>query len=233
MKYILILSSVMLLGCNKHEDIELEIITKEINYLDIDFSNHMDYFLDNELAPQKSRTILLYKLTNHSNKSYYFNIDSYHNDLKYDFKMIDKAYVRIMNTKNEYQKPHVSIPSKDGFPTDEDMYKQYLNYNRYSANNYGLERLHSNFVIHPNETLYFEWFLILPFIDFIEDINYTYKLDTSQEYFADVLIHSDTIKWREILSRTDIKNIEENGYKIYNGTLESKNKIPIKFNKPD
>ena len=87
----------------------------------------------------------------------------------------------------------------------------------------------NNFIIHAHEALYFEWFIVLPFGNMLEDINYSVKLDSTKKYYAEILMHSDTIHYKKAISRTDLKTIQENGYKIFNGTIRSKNRIPIIF----
>lgn len=137
---------------------------------------------------------------------------------------INSGYIDIYDNKGNYQKPRVSLPSVIGLSTEE-LYKKSLDYNDmrvYLENG-------KNFIIHPNETLYFEWFVVLPFGHLLEEANYMVNLDPKQKYYAEILVHSDSAKYKECISRTDLKTIEHNGYEVFNGTIRSKNKIPVVF----
>lgn len=218
--------SVLLVGCSCEKEIELEILTKEINCLDIEASEFTEYLKLDGLAPNGARTVIQYKITNNGNKTYYFNIDNYKNNLKYSHIMIDRAFLSI-EYNGESQSPKLRQPSSE--MSADDFYLKYLNYNDYLSYKRGVGKS-KNFILHPKETLYFEWFVILPYGNVLETTNYTIDLNSSKEYSASVFIHSDTINYKKILSRTDLKTIEDNGYEIYNGTIKSKNRIPIVFN---
>lgn len=235
MRYIWALLIVFLLSCNSQkQDIELEIITKEINCFNIpnDADTHTEYLKHiyneyNTEVPESSKTILVYKLTNNTNKTYYFNIDSYENNLMYEYIKVDNAFLGIYNSNGEYQKPKVGIPTKGA--DEAYYYKEFLDYSSYLDYTHGVGEENRNFIIHPNETLYFEWFVILPFGNLIEDANYNVFLNSTKEYYAEILMHSDSINYKNILSRTDIKTIDENGCEIYNGTIKSINRVPVVF----
>lgn len=232
MKYLFILLSAILTGCNSQETsdgLELEILTKEVKYKNVAMNDYPKYIQANDVPIEVARTVITYKLKNNSGKTYYFNLDELNFDrsrekFKYEHIKINTAYIDIFDDKGNYQKPRVSLPSLGGFSTEE-LYKKSLNYDDrrvYLDNG-------KNFIIHPNETLYFEWFVVLPFGHLLKEANYGVELNPKQNYYAEVLVHSDSLNYKDIISRTDLKTIQENGYEVFNGTIRSKNKIPVVF----
>lgn len=225
MKSSLIFLFIVLAGCSPQNSLELEVLTKEVNCKNVKLENYSNYMKMDTAAVEESRTILVYKLTNNSNKTYYFNLEDHNDDFRYKYIKIDKAFVAIYDSYGEYQKPHTASPSA-GFE-EKDLYAEYLNYNYRGR----LHDTNQNFIIHPHETLYFEWFIVLPFGNLLEDVNYSLVLDSKKKYYAEVLMHSDTANYKKSISRTDLKTIQDNGYEIFNGTIKSKNKIPVVFSK--
>jgi len=151
------------------------------------------------------------------------NLDDCEGDFKYRYIKINAGHVAIYDSNGKYQKPHTSSPS--GGDSQKMLYLKYLNYNYC-----GLSHDNSqNFIIHPHETLYFEWFIVLPFGNVLEDINYSVVLDSKKKYYAEVLMHSDSTNYKNSVSRADLKTIQDNGYEIFDGTIKSKNRIPIVF----
>ena len=60
----------------------------------------------------------------------------------------------------------------------------------------------------------------------IEDRNYCFKLDKKKQYYAELMMQSDSTN---IVSRVDKQTIKSNGYKVFHGIIKSKNKVPIKI----
>lgn len=221
MKYIILFAAIVLTGCNTKNDLELEIINKDINYLKVERSKYVDFITSDDEAPENSRTIIVYKLTNNSNTTYYFNVDAYEDRLKKNFIKMNNALVGISGENKDYVEVKISRPSLDFEPKY--LVDDYLKYD-------SPRQLPSrNFIIHPNETLYFEWFIILPFGNLIEGTDYSISLDTKENYFAEILLYSDGINYKNNISRTDLKTIQENKYEVFNGFLTSKNRIPVVF----
>lgn len=223
MKKISFVFFILIAGCGSQDNLELEIVTKSLNCKDVGLSQCPKYMKMDTLAVKDSRTVVTYKLTNNTKKTYYFNLDDYDEYLHYSFINLNNACLAIYDSNGNYQKPHVSSPS-GGFDRGQ-IHSEYLGY-QYRGR---LHATNSNFIIHPNETLYFEWFVVLPFGNLSEDLNYSVVLNPKKKYYANILVHSDTTNYKLSLSRTDLKTIEDNGYEIYRGTITSKNKIPIIF----
>lgn len=223
MKIVYVFILILFAGCSSQNNLELDILTKVVNCKDLKLDSYPKYMKMDTIAVPESRTILVYKLTNNSNKTYYFNLDDYNDDFRYKFIAINKAHLAIYDSSGNYQKPRTALPS-GGFEENR-LYSEYLSYNYRGK----LHDNNQNFIIHPHETLYFEWFIVLPFGNILEDINYSVVLDSNKKYYAEVLINSDSTGYKKSISRTDLKTIEDNGYEIFNGTIRSKNKIPIIF----
>lgn len=100
-----------------------------------------------EPAVEESQSIIQYKLTNNTDKTYYFNVDNFRR-LNYELISIKHGYVKIYSENNIYQKPKLSIPSMGLTKKDREM--EYLKYNTY------YNMTDRNFTIHAGETLYFE-----------------------------------------------------------------------------
>lgn len=226
MKYLHIFFLLFLTGCNNDNDnLDLEIISKKLNYIVVEPNEYYNY-MTNSIKLKKSKTIIVYKLTNNSDKSYYFNLDSYNENLEENAVKISRSFVSIIDNSNNKVKVYNSSPTGNTFSQNNYKKMILLDYHNHSliSNN--------NFIIHPKETLYFEWFIILPYGNFLEEHNYQVNLDKNQKYFAELLLYSDGVNYKKQISRTDLKTIEENGYEVYNGVIKSKNKIPIVFNNP-
>ena len=75
--------------------------------------------------------------------------------------------------------------------------------------------------------MFFEWFVNLPYGNDMQNAHV--ELDKNKKYYAEMVMFSDSINYKKSVSRTTLKTIKENNYKIFHGIIKSKNKIPIKF----
>jgi hypothetical protein len=224
--YKLILFTI-LSSCTKGQELELEIITKEINSLKIKSENYDNLMtnVDSIYSERfnKAKTIIVYKLKNYSSKTYFFNIEAFEKKLsELNSIKIDKAYLNIIDSKENIIKVNKSISSR--FLSSEEI--------RFELMNYDFKYYHKNrnFIIHPNETLYFEWFIVLPFGTIIEQPVSFVNLDPNKKYEVELQMTSyNSNEAQKYLSRTELETIRENGYEIFDGTITSKNRIPIKF----
>jgi len=209
----------VLFSCNSGKTIEVETISNHINALNVKQSNYgPEYIKYDALAIEDSRTLLTYKITNYTDKTYYFNVEGYQKlAAKPEYIQINNALLVITDKNGMPVVPKVSCPSISYDPAW--LYSQYLGYK------YPLDYKKNNFIIFPNQSLYFEWFVVLPFGNLLEGVNYSVILDEQKKYFAQILIGSTSN--RKYISRTDLRTIEENNYEIFDGILTSKNKIPV------
>lgn len=83
--------------------------------------------------------------------------------------------------------------------------------------------------IHPNEELFFEYPIFLKSWKEYDGNRLGFaNLSTDKKYFCKISISSDSLNYKNVLPRDVLKTIEVNKVKVYNGLLESKNKVPIK-----
>jgi hypothetical protein len=83
-------------------------------------------------------------------------------------------------------------------------------------------------IIHPGEIKFFSYYKTLPiFLDNM-DSYYMYKFSKNENYHFQISIKNNADTSRKNLNINQAKEIEANGYSIFNGTINS-NKIPIKF----
>lgn len=212
----------MLLSCEQDEksELELTLLSKEINCLKV---NPVDYwkFIDaTDLAPANSKTVLRYKLENHSDKTYYLNIDNYNKELENNNIKADKIFLLVSDSIGNV------VNAKGRQPTSENLKDilmlQYLNQK-------SLNLPSKNFTIHPKEILYFEWFTILPFGNILETTNYQIKLNYDKKYFSEIVLASDSTNYKNRISESDLKTIKQNHYIVFHGKIKSVNKVPIIF----
>ncbi|KOS06965.1 hypothetical protein AM493_13685 [Flavobacterium akiainvivens] len=220
MKYLTLLFAIVLFGCKNTGTLELEILTKQVNALNVSPDKYKEYRLEYTSAPKGAQTVITYKLTNNSDTTYYFNLNNFNSRFEKDYIKMDRAFVGIKDNKGELVKPKGREAT-----WGVDFVANYLGYSHYEQYD------KKNFIIHPGETLYFEWFIILPFGNIIEHTNYQVVLDSKEKYYAEIELDSDGTDYQNKISRTDLKTIRDNGYTVFNGTITSKNKIPVVFNK--
>lgn len=211
MKYLLLLLSVIMCGCigHKKDDFELEFLNDEINSLVVEPSEYLRYLKIDTPAPIKSQTILRYKLTNNTEKVYYFNVDAYTYDMETQYVKLACAWVGFKDSEGKFSLVRAREPYRDYVPED--------------------SKKTNNFVIHPNETLYFEELLVLPF-GTLKDVNYSTILDSKKQYMSEMIIYSDTLNSKHLIPRADLQTIKHNNYEVFQGVIRSRNKIPVKFN---
>lgn len=85
------------------------------------------------------------------------------------------------------------------------------------------------FFIHPKEKLFFKQYLNLTDSMRYEDTRFNYAhLKNNMKYSSKFFIPSDSSNYKSELPNDILKTIEANNVKVYNGIIESKNKVPIK-----
>ncbi|MDV6169237.1 hypothetical protein R1T16_12450 [Flavobacterium sp. DG1-102-2] len=81
--------------------------------------------------------------------------------------------------------------------------------NQYFDNNLNPYQSKNSIIIHAHETLYFEWFLVLPFGTFAEDIRYYIDLDKTKSYYSEFYIYSDGHDYANKISKPDLQTIKK------------------------
>ena len=221
-KLILIIISLMMFACEQQEksELELTLLSKEINCLKVNPVDYWKFINTTELAPVSSKTILKYKLENHSDKTYYLNIDNYNEDLENNNIKADKIFLLVSDSSGNFVNAKGRQPTSENFSNI--LILQYLNQK-------SLNLPSKNFIIHPKETLYFEWFTILPFGNILETTNYQIKLNYDKTYFSEIVLVSDSTNYKNKISVSDLKTIKQNHYNVFHGKIKSVNKVPIVF----
>lgn len=221
-KLMIIILCSTFISCEQNEkaELELSLISTEVNCLKVNPADYWKFINATESAPQNSRTILKYKFENHSDKAYYFNIDSYNNEFENSNIKVDKTFLLVTDLNGNL------VNAKGRELTSESLsdilISEYLTHK-------SLNIPSKNFIIHPKEVLYFEWFTIMPFGNIVESTNYQIKLDYDKQYFAEIVLSSDSTNYRNIISKSDLKTIDKNHYNVFHGKIKSINKVPIVF----
>lgn len=228
--YLVLFIYYLCICCTPKRGVEIEMINDTINSLHLD-SNKTNTFISDSLYRKKGKNIIRYKITNHDSKIYYFNLkmNSYFSKNIIGIG-INKGFINFFDKHNVNVKTIGFLPSK--FTECKDSFWEYQNkiLEELSYEMSGIEKYYyetANFVIHPNETLYFEDYVYLP-IDGITKFHNA-KFNYQNEYSAEIIIYSDSTNYKKNISRGTLQTIKQNRYEVYHGILKSKNKVPVKF----
>lgn len=216
-----------MLSCNEKEKIIVEVL------------NH-DFATYSSNLKKDSTNILQLKITNNSKKKYYFNF-AFDKLTKHEIGIpAGFCKIKIYDEKKQEVKyfpkfTHESIETlecdirnleKITYNANLKGYKTPLQYHFLD-----LELDINNFILYPNESLYFEF----PFkINKIPDNKmenqriYT-NLKSNKKYFSLISFFSDSLNYKENLPRNILKSLEENNIEVFNGELIVQRKIPIKI----
>jgi hypothetical protein len=218
----------LLAGCAGNTNnvlLELEVLNSEIVSLDTDSNHTSDR---DEKYLKKSRTILTYKLTNNTDKTYCF-IPLRASSLTVPIQFLPtwNGGIFFTGTKNDT----IPINYKLG-PGSSCQVETLRILNNVSTNlDYKIRGDEKDqidrerFFIHPNEVLFFEYAINLPL-----GSEYSNGVDFEKDkYRAQIFIHSDSTNYKSKLSRTDLQTIKTNNYQIFNGIIYSKNRVPVKI----
>lgn len=234
MRNFIIIFLVFFISCKNESNNQLELEILNENIICLKNKNSLqdiyESMKDSNIV-SKSKTIITYKLTNNSNSIYYFNLNPNSNfqdrfegiSLKGGFLSIYKSdsneLVQIMNhridpdfNENDCYNKNLKISN-------------FLGYSKDFNSPYIQEQV--NFIIHPNETLFFEWFVNLPYGNEIQNAHL--ELDENKKYYAELIMFSDSVNYRKSVPRPTLKAIEKNNYKVFHGLIKSKNRVSIKF----
>jgi hypothetical protein len=82
-------------------------------------------------------------------------------------------------------------------------------------------------IVHPGEARFFTYYKTLPqFSQY--SFYYMYKFNSSEKYSFQLSLENDAKLSKEYLTANQLKEIEDNGYTVFDGVVSS-NKVPIKF----
>ncbi len=221
-----------LFSCNSKDELRITLLNNKINSFDFQKDNRF----------KNKKTILKIKIENLSSEN--FIISNYcfpnrNNNCTSSIafpsfnNQLDLNNLEIKN--NDYNvkiKWYFSLPTDDFFKNkmvnDSIINQQYKDLD-YTNDNFIFfnKSLTKNLIfIKSKEILYFETFIHLP-------VNYKFhqyiELSKEKTYNANLIINSDTTNIKKYLTWSQLKNIEENNYKLFHGTITSKNTVPIEF----
>ena len=231
MRKLAILILIILSSCaeENNKNIQIEIINKNIvSY------GYKDECYDKNYH-NNAGVIITYKITNYENSTFYFNLDSdgplgrNSNEGFRDYRNLSTLILSDEKGKIVHFSPKEILPSKETndlitYQIHSDEIRKNSTELSYHNNGFKREALEkANFIIHPNETLYFEFYLTLPMTE-----NSLVGFIKGENYFASIELVSDSSNYKNVLSRPEIETIKKNNYKIFQGRLQS-NKIPIKI----
>lgn len=154
-------------------------------------------------------------------------MNTLNNDFEEKLFKFKNAYIKFTDENNIDIKIRRNCYSMDS--SFEGITKEIYDYRESVEFNYNFIQKNQNFIIHPNESVYFEYFIVLPYGNYLEGNANWIEIDSNKKYFAEIFMNSDSTNYKKTISRVDLQTIKENGYEVYNGVIKSKNKIPIKF----
>ena len=227
---------------NKEEDLKMEIINSEIySRADINqnnISNMLDF--DNFIYDSIPVNKINFKITNIGTKKYVIfikkELDNVENfgqenirlDVFKDNELLEPNYLQYaiqLTTKGfEYRKDKNEIVND---ALKQELNEKYLK-EKISVDNVKFQREMNYMVVHPGETKYLSCYRTLPF--FLEQLTsyYMYKFNPQDKYFFKLSLKNDAKSLKKYITINQLKEIEDNGYTLFNGELKS-NKVPIKF----
>jgi len=224
-KFIILALPILFLGCQK---------TEKSNTLELTLLN--DTIVSFPKGSNKdSINIIKYSLKNNSNQIYFINNLTEQQSLSKTGIYKNGTNLFVYNTKNvqsNYEvKRHIEENAEDCvhfMMEDFTINGSRLGY-RHNLKYFGLNKRNNMFFIHPNETVFFEYSLNLnkP-IDYDGVRSGFVNLNANEKYYCKLAIASDSSNYKYVLTRDILETIKQNNAKVYNGVIESKNKVPIK-----
>lgn len=264
-KIILIVTAISIISCSKREctnngNVSLELINNEINYINIDSSlllksegkQFKDLYSYTNLERKKARNTLIYKLTNNSNKKYYFTIDTdiidfFGNSFNFNyFNKKDSISIRRMcflidnNKAKNYDINYAYSGGRFNYNDDSlnIYFRKYLDIESKIAISKSLKQdeltVKNSFVIYSGEYKIFKVNLYLPI--YLEkynshELNFaSLIIDPKNEYSFRLGIYAKKDFIWNSLPDYKRKEIIDNGYEIFDGVILS-NKVPLKMTK--
>jgi len=214
----LVLTQLLILSCKDNSNhLSLRILNNKVVSSRIEIS-------DNRIGNNYQLNTINYVLVNNSKNTYYILPPKFKafNDLVISYGSIIIKDDIGNNIQCVYGGTHCGNNSTSH--NELNMYFKDLGYrNTNLMNDYKTRCI----VIHPKEKLFFENILGIP-KNKISNVEYV-ELIPKEKYHLSLKIEIDTSFYKNRLTRSQLKNIEENKYKLYQGTIISENSVPIVF----
>jgi len=247
MKKIATLISILILySCQQKEEGNLTILNLNNNLkaycIDDECSKDALYLNENYANFfKKSNNIVRFKIINNTSNNYFLKISNINNPLfeEQSFPNIlyglDLKNLQIINdSTKEVIKSYSMLNQEVNITKDKDstllkMYNKlgYINNNDWITINKNLSK--RIILIPSKQSIFFETAVNLPFNRPYRSVSQGILLNKKNKYSAQVILYSDTTNIKKYLTWSQLKNIEENNYKLFHGTITSENSVPIVF----
>lgn len=182
----------------------------------------------NAKAKKTYKNIIFSSITNKTNETIFF-IPYFNNCFENGY--LSFLNIKIINTLDNKEIPllvgvHHSVDDINNCVSKQmHGYKLNLGYSDISNLMYFYEK--NKIIIHPKETLYFESSLSLP--DNTKEKFQLVELNKENHYKLFLSVKVDTAFYKERLTNSTLRTIKENNYKLFHGTITSKNSVPVVF----
>ncbi len=239
----------------KQDDLEIELMSETISCIEnLDYAKL--YYKSKKydsLYNKLSMNVVKYKIHNNSNKKYFVVLNSnfFEQYDEYDWKFPDSKNKNL--SINSINFSLYSDYKVLGGSAEAPFYSSYLNPNLYVVSRENLDTLFykdtknrykitdfsisynvnyinkNNFVIHPNETKYFTTIINLPLRNYEYDyISWYTLIEKNKTYQAGLTLYNLSKQTKKYLTPDLKKEIEDNGYTIFDGVIQS-NKVLVKM----
>ncbi len=204
-------------SCKKNED-ELVLNVKN------------EYIFFNKQRGKDINTILNYSIKNNSNKKYCFFINP-ESELIFDKKCVhlDNIFLSLISMKDS-----AFVSSRLINYNSNNCQHEYINnLNSYyksmgyeATDGCSMEKIKRSVIfINPKQEIFFETLIKS------EDsnvFNERITIDKEKKYEASFFTYSDSTNYKKIISRNDLKTMQVNGFKMFHGIIQSKQKVKLK-----
>lgn len=239
-------------SCKKESDLKITLLNNDIHSL-ISYKFKDDYYKTN--YDSLSKNIIKYSIKNNSSKKYFIVFDC--NSFETIEKHADINGNSIENNKlgisfNLYKNGKLN----NGKYISNNINYDNTNANEYYTNprnrywisqDYDIEvfkrkellskdenisarqakLIKNSFILYPNQVKYFTTVVNLPIRAPSEGVNWISKIDSTKKYDSNIILRSSIDEIKKYLTEDLKKEIQENGYEIFDGVTES-NKVPVK-----
>lgn len=256
MKNISFFLLVIMISCQKKQDLEIIILNKEAHSLvNPNFTNEKTANSYDRL----SLNIINYSLKNNSDKVYYifFNDEGFktmesYKDIKgnlvnnnqegicFNIYKGDKLSTgslyssqityNINNPTEYYLNPKNRYWIKEYYEKEVNKRKELLNNDEYIATRQN-ELITHGFILYPHQIKYFRTAINLPLRSASEGFCWKSNIEGGNQYQAEIVLNCNSKNIKKYLNADLKKEIEENNYVIFNGVISS-NLIPVKIVNP-